>query len=81
MEQKCWEWRRRFTSYASLVKKYPSSLNITWWSTLILLSECIDGLGADEFAGWFRYDSLEDMENALKITLMPYGGNTLPISL
>jgi len=111
-------------------------------SILILLSECIDGLGADEFADWFKYSTLEDMENALKdnftvpgyaayktaytakyrkvvlisslddelvknfnmipchnldeavrmaynmcnyeepkITLMPYGGNTLPISL
>lgn len=111
-------------------------------SVLILLSECIDGLGADEFAGWFKHKNLEDMEQALKsnftvpgfvayktaftslhrkvilvssledklvksfnmtpcnnleealkiayeiceskepkITLMPYGGNTLPISL
>ena len=111
-------------------------------SVLILLSECIDGLGADEFADWFKFTSLEDMENELKnkftvpgyiaykmaytiqnrkvilvsslddelvksfnmipckdleeavkkayelceckeakITLMPYGGNTLPISL
>lgn len=111
-------------------------------SVLILLSECIEGLGADEFAGWFKYKTLEEMETALKenftvpgfiayktaftsihrklilisslddelvkefnmipchdldeavkiayeicgcddhkITLMPYGGNTLPISL
>jgi nickel-dependent lactate racemase len=111
-------------------------------SVLILLSECIDGLGSDEFADWFKYSTLEDMENALKenftvpgyaayktaytakyrkvvlisslddelvksfnmipchdlneavrmaydmcdyeepkITLMPYGGNTLPISI
>ncbi|MGL5347756.1 MAG: nickel-dependent lactate racemase [Peptostreptococcaceae bacterium] len=111
-------------------------------STLVLLSECIEGLGADEFAGWFKYKTLEEMEVALKqnftvpgfiayklaftsvhrnvilisslddelvkgfnmipchdlneainmaydlcrcdkpkITLMPYGGNTLPISM
>lgn len=111
-------------------------------SVLILLSECIEGLGADEFAGWFKYKTLDAMEGALKqnftvpgfvayktaftsihrkvilisslddelvksfnmipchnldealkmaydicdlkepkITLMPYGGNTLPISL
>ncbi len=111
-------------------------------SVLILASECRDGLGADEFAEWFKYTTLEDMENALKenftvpgyaayktaytanhrkvilisslddnivkdfnmipshdldeamklayeicgvenpkITLMPYGGNTLPISM
>ena len=111
-------------------------------SVLILLSECIEGLGADEFAGWFKYKTLEEMEAALKqnftvprfiaykvaftsvhrkvilissldddlvkefnmipchdleeginmaydlcgcdkpkITLMPYGGNTLPISI
>lgn len=111
-------------------------------SVLILLSECIEGLGADEFADWFKYKTLEEMEKALKenftvpgfiaykvaftsihrklilissledsivksfnmipchdldeavkmaydlcecdnpkITLMPYGGNTLPISI
>ncbi len=35
-------------------------------SVLVLLSECRDGLGADEFADWFKYKTLEDMENALK---------------
>ena len=35
-------------------------------SVLILLSECRDGLGADEFADWFKYKTLEDMEKALK---------------
>lgn len=111
-------------------------------SVLILLSECIEGLGAEEFAGWFEYKTLDAMETALKenftvpgfiaykiaftsihrklilisslddelvkgfnmipchnldeavkmaheicgyedpkMTLMPYGGNTLPISL
>lgn len=35
-------------------------------SVLILLSECLDGLGADEFADWFKFTSLEDMENELK---------------
>lgn len=111
-------------------------------SVLVLLSECRDGLGAEEFASWFNYKTLEDMENGLKenftvpgyaayktaytakyrkvilissldddtvrdfnmipchnlneamsmayeickeenpkITLMPYGGNTLPISI
>lgn len=35
-------------------------------SVIILASECIDGLGADEFLQWFQYESLEDMERALK---------------
>lgn len=35
-------------------------------SVLILLSECSDGLGADEFADWFKFTVLEDMENELK---------------
>ena len=35
-------------------------------SVLVLLSECRDGLGADEFADWFKYKTLEEMENALK---------------
>ncbi|MEW9123236.1 MAG: nickel-dependent lactate racemase [Thermotaleaceae bacterium] len=35
-------------------------------SVLILLSECRDGLGAEEFLEWFRYDTLEKMESALK---------------
>ncbi|MGL5330418.1 MAG: nickel-dependent lactate racemase [Peptostreptococcaceae bacterium] len=111
-------------------------------SVIILLSQCQEGLGAEEFADWFKHNTLEDMENALKdnftvpgyaayktaytaryrkvilisdiddkivsdfnmipchdldealkmaykiaekenpkITLMPYGGNTLPISI
>lgn len=111
-------------------------------SVVILLSQCSEGLGADEFADWFKYKTLEEMENGLKdnftvpgyaayktaytakyrkviiisdiddetvkdfnmipchdldeamkiayemckeenpkITLMPYGGNTLPISM
>lgn len=33
---------------------------------LILLSECLDGLSADEFLDWFKYRTLEGMENALK---------------
>jgi lactate racemase len=109
-------------------------------SVIILLAECRDGLGAEEFLEWFQYKTLSEMEAALKrnftvpgyaayktffigkhrklilisslpeevveqlgfipatsleealelayklsppepkVTLMPYGGNTLPIS-
>ena len=35
-------------------------------SVIVLLAECSDGLGADEFLEWFQYDTLEKMEAALK---------------
>ncbi|SHJ98184.1 Nickel-dependent lactate racemase [Geosporobacter subterraneus DSM 17957] len=35
-------------------------------SVILLLAECRDGLGADEFLEWFQYDTLEKMEAALK---------------
>jgi lactate racemase len=35
-------------------------------SVVILVSECSEGLGAQEFLEWFQYKSLEDMERALK---------------
>ncbi|MTI58245.1 nickel-dependent lactate racemase [Geosporobacter ferrireducens] len=35
-------------------------------SVILLLAECRDGLGADEFLQWFQYDTLEKMEAALK---------------
>ncbi len=35
-------------------------------SIIILLSECRDGLGAEEFLQWFQYKTLEEMEGALK---------------
>ncbi|MCM0650840.1 nickel-dependent lactate racemase [Clostridium swellfunianum] len=35
-------------------------------SSVIIASECIEGLGAQEFLEWFQYKSLEDMERALK---------------
>lgn len=33
---------------------------------IILLSECREGLGAEEFLSWFKYKTLENMEKALK---------------
>lgn len=35
-------------------------------SVILLLAECRDGLGADDFLEWFQYDTLEKMEAALK---------------
>lgn len=35
-------------------------------SVVILISECSEGLGAQEFLEWFQYKTLEDMEAALK---------------
>jgi lactate racemase len=35
-------------------------------SVVILISECSEGLGAQEFLEWFQYKTLEDMERALK---------------
>lgn len=35
-------------------------------SVLILICKCEEGLGADEFADWFKYKSLEEIEIALK---------------
>lgn len=35
-------------------------------SVLILLSQCVEGLGAKEFMQWFKYETLDDMETALK---------------
>lgn len=35
-------------------------------SLIILLSECREGLGAEEFLSWFKYRTLEEMEGALK---------------
>ncbi|GAB6085712.1 NPN-dependent 2-hydroxyacid racemase, LarAH10 family [Alkaliphilus crotonatoxidans] len=35
-------------------------------SVMILLSECRDGLGAAEFMEWFQYQTLDEMESALK---------------
>jgi nickel-dependent lactate racemase len=35
-------------------------------SAVIIVSECSEGLGAQEFLEWFQYKTLEDMEKALK---------------
>lgn len=35
-------------------------------SVIILASECVEGLGAEEFLQWFQYKTLEEMEGALK---------------
>ena len=35
-------------------------------SIVVLMSECKEGLGAEEFLEWFQYKTLEDMERALK---------------
>lgn len=35
-------------------------------SVLIVIAQCIEGIGAEEFMKWFKYDTLEDMEMALK---------------
>ncbi|MFL0267680.1 nickel-dependent lactate racemase [Candidatus Clostridium radicumherbarum] len=35
-------------------------------SVVILISECSEGLGAEEFLQWFQYKTLEDMERGLK---------------
>lgn len=35
-------------------------------SVVIIASECIEGLGAQEFLEWFQYKTLEDIERALK---------------
>lgn len=35
-------------------------------SVILLLAECRDGLGAEEFLQWFQHDTLEKMEAALK---------------
>lgn len=35
-------------------------------SVLVIAAQCIEGLGADEFMKWFQYETLEDMEKALK---------------
>lgn len=35
-------------------------------SVIILMTECREGLGAEEFLQWFKYKTLEEMEAALK---------------
>ncbi len=35
-------------------------------SVIILVSECSEGLGAEEFLQWFQYKTLNEMERALK---------------
>jgi lactate racemase len=35
-------------------------------SVLIIAAECREGIGADEFMKWFKYDTLEDTEKGLK---------------
>lgn len=35
-------------------------------SVIVLLAECREGLGAEEFLEWFKYDTLEALEAALK---------------
>jgi lactate racemase len=35
-------------------------------SSVIIASECVEGLGAQEFLEWFQYKTLEDMERVLK---------------
>ncbi|TDT45648.1 nickel-dependent lactate racemase [Fonticella tunisiensis] len=35
-------------------------------SVIILISECREGLGAEEFLKWFKYKTLDEMESALK---------------
>jgi nickel-dependent lactate racemase len=36
-------------------------------SVVIIISECCEGLGAEEFLQWFQYKTLENMERALKM--------------